>query len=59
VPYLASVVNLTHSGKKKLKRGIVQTVAMFVEAFFKLIIDEREPSPLWAVPFLGQWSWVV
>lgn len=44
-------------GKRKLQlNNQLQVVGMAIGAFSPLLIDEDEPSPLWAVPVLGKWA---
>lgn len=50
------VVNLTHLGRGNLSRGIGPSdwpMGTSVRAFSQLLVDGREPKPVWVLPFLG------
>lgn len=55
-------ISWSHLGRQNLNWEDVHirlVNSQVFRAFFKLMIDLRGLSPLWAVPCLGKWSWVV
>lgn len=58
--WLIFCVNLTQMGRGRLKWGIA-CIRLFCEhvcqTFSRLLIEVKEPSPLWTVLLLGTWSW--
>ena len=56
---LVSGVNLTQARDIREEGASVEEIRSSCKAFSQLVINGGELSPLWVVPSLDQWSWVL